>query len=388
MLPTMLKRLISILIFVVALTPNLLSQWLPDPEIDEKIQQGISFIYNLEFGKADQQFAEVVKIRPDHPVGYFFQAMTEWWRILIDLDNESRDKRFFEMLEKVIEMCEQRLDKDPNDVTALFFKGGSVGFRGRLRANRGSWLGAAKDGVVALPIVRKAFELDPRNYDVMLGIGIYNYYAEIVQKEYPLIKPLMWFFPSGDKKKGLEQLELAAQNAKYANIEATYFLMQNYFSYEKEFGKALDLAKKLHEMFPRNPVFHRYLGRTQVRLGYWAEAYRIFFDIDKQFRDHRNGYNDSDEREAAYYMGKFHFMGTSLDESLKNFYRCDELSRTLDKEGASGFMTMANLHIGMIYDLQKKRASAILQYQKVLKLKEFETSHQDARRYLQQPYTR
>lgn len=384
----MMKRLFQVLFCFTLLAPPLFGQWLPDPAIDEKIQRGIVFIYNLEFEKADLEFSELVNIRPDQPVGYFFQAMTEWWRILIDLENESHDKKFYDMLEYVIDLCDGHLKKNPNDVTALFFKGGAIGFRGRLRANRGNWLGAAKDGVTALPIVRKAYELDQHNYDVMLGIGIYNYYADIVPKEYPLIKPLMWFFPSGDKKKGLEQLTLASQNAKYANIEASYFLMQNYFLYEKEYTAALLMSKRLHGMFPRNSVFQRYLGRCNVRLGYWAEAALVFTDVDKAYGEHRTGFSDSDGREASYYLGRFFFMGTDLDVSLKHFLRCEELSRKVDKEGNSGFRALANLYLGMIYDAQKKRELAVQQYRKVLAMKEYEISHQDARRYIQQPYAR
>lgn len=384
----MLKPLLALLLLVLVCSPVLVGQWLPDPAIDENIQRGISHIYNLEFDTADQEFLGVVTARPDHPAGYFFQAMTEWWRIMIDLDNESHDKKFFDMLDKVIDLCDGLLKKNPDDVTALFFKGGAVGFRGRLRANRGNWLGAAKDGVTALPIVRKAYELDQHNYDVMLGIGIYNYYADVVPREYPLLKPLMWFFPSGDKKKGLEQLSLAAQNAKYAQIEASYFLMQNYFFYEKEYNGALGLARRLSGMFPRNPVFQRYLGRCYVRLGYWAEASFTFSNIDKERREGRIGFSDSDGREAAYYLGRFHFIGSGLDESLKHFLRCEEISKKVDKDGNSGFRTMANLHIGMIYDAQKKRDLAVQQYRKVLALREFENSHQEARTYLQNPYTR
>lgn len=382
----MLKRLPVVFVFL--FSQSLFSQWLPDPEIDTTIQRGIGLIYNLEFEQADRAFAEVIALRPHHPIGYFFQAMTEWWRILINLDDESRDERFFEKLEKVIDMCDERLDKNPNDVTALFFKGGSIGFRGRLRANRGNWLAAARDGVLALPIVRKAFELDPKNYDVLLGIGIYNYYADVVPREYPLIKPLMIFFPSGDRKKGLEQLEQAAEFAKYAHVEASYFLMQNYFSYEKQYGKALQLANRLSGMFPYNPIFLRYKGRCFVRLGSWAEAYRVFSEIDRRYQQRRPGYGDLDAREAAYYMGRFFFLGNNHTEALEQFYRCDELSRKLDKDGPSGFMAMANLYIGMIYDLQNKRQYALMQYQKVLRMKEFEDSHREARRYLQQPYTR
>jgi len=72
---------------------------------------------------------------------------------------------------------------------------------------------------------------------------------------------------------------------------------------------------------------------------------------------------------------------------LTYFYRCDELCRKLDTEEHSGFMAMANLRIGMIYDLQKKREHAVSQYKKVLKIKKFEHSHDSAKKYLKEPFT-
>ena len=364
------------------------SQWISDPAVDARLLRGIDYIYNIEFEKADREFDQVIRLQSDHPAGYFFRAMTQWWRILSDFENESHDKKFYEMLETVIEMCERRLEENENDVTALFFKGGAVGFRGRLRANRGAWLGAANDGMTALPAVRKAHELEPENFDVLLGIGIYNYYAEVIPGQYPIVKPLMLFFPSGDRKKGLEQLLLASQKAKYAKTEATYFLLQSYFTYEKQYLKALEIARELHAKYPRNPLFHRIYGRCYVSLGNWGEASRLFAEVEERFREKQPGYDVYDGREAYYYLGKFHFLSGRLNEALQSLYKCDELSRKLDKEGASGFMSMSNLTIGLIYDLQKRRASAVAQYRKVLDMKEFENTHKDARRFIEHPYTR
>ncbi|MBI5464736.1 MAG: tetratricopeptide repeat protein [Ignavibacteriales bacterium] len=364
------------------------AQWIPDSTIDTRVQRGISHIYNMEFPQAEHVFAEVIQLRPEHPVGYFFRAMIQWWRILANYDDESNDQTFYDQLEEVVTMCEKRLDKDPNDLTALFFKGGAIGFRGRLRANRGKWVGAANDGMVALPLVRKAHALDPNNYDVLLGIGIYNYYADVIPDKYPYVKPVMFFFPSGDRKKGMEQLRQVSLNAKYAKTEATYFLMQNYFMYEKDYAKALELARQLFGKYPKNPLFHRYLGRALVSSGYVGEANDVFLEIEKRCRDKQLGYDRYDAREAYYYLGRYEFLGDRLDAALQYFYTCDELSRKLDKEGASGFMSMANLTIGLIYDLQGKRAHAEQQYRKVLAFKNYETTHEQAEKYLKQPYKR
>ncbi|MBI3004525.1 MAG: hypothetical protein HYY49_03820 [Ignavibacteriales bacterium] len=376
------------LLFIIPLSQVCFTQWLPDPEIDLQIQQGIDHIYNIEFKKADSLFSDVIRKRPDHPVGHFFRAMVVWWQILTNFEDESQDQKFTDMLESVVDMCEKRLDKNPRDVTALFFKGGAVGFRGRLRANRSKWLGAANDGIVALPIVRKAYEIDPKNYDVLLGIGIYNYYAEVVPDKYPVVKPFMIFFPSGDRKKGLEQLDLASRHSKYARTESSYFLMQNYFVFEKNYIKALEIARELHKRYPRNPLFHRYLGRCLVSVGFLSDANEEFVEIEKRFREKHMGYDVYDGREAYYYIGKYDFLAGRLEKAMVNLLTCDSLSRKIDKEGPSGFMSLANLLMGMIFDLQYKRGYAVQQYRKVLAMKEYETSHQEAKKYMEKPYKR
>jgi tetratricopeptide (TPR) repeat protein len=363
------------------------SQWLGDPVLDQRVLRGIDKLYNYEFDKADSDFTEVIRQRSDHPVGYFFRAMIQWERIISNFDDESQDDKLYQLLDVVIEMCEKRLDEHPDDVTALFFNGGAVGFRGRLRANRGKWVGAANDGIVALPLVRKAYELEPNNYDVLLGIGIYNYYASVIPEKYPIVKPVMIFFPSGDRKKGLEQLRQASQNAKYAKVEAMYFLMQNYFVYEKDFASALELARKLNAKYPNNSMFHRYVGRCLVSTGHLDEAKDIFLEIEKRCSKKQLGYDAYDAREACYYLGKFDFITGRFDTALKYLYRSDELSRKIDKDEPSGFMSLGNLLIGMIYDAQGKRQDAIQQYKKVLAMKKYEDSHKDSKKYLGRPYT-
>jgi tetratricopeptide (TPR) repeat protein len=381
------NKLLVLIILLFLIWTDARSQWFDDPILHKRVLRGIDKLYNFEFDRADSDFAEVIRVRPDHPAGYFFRAMIQWERIISSFDDESQDDNLYKMLDVVIEMCEKRLDENPDDVTALFFNGGAVGFRGRLRANRGKWVGAANDGIVALPLVRKAYELEPDNYDVLLGIGIYNYYAAVIPDKYPIVKPAMIFFPNGDRKKGLDQLRQASEKAKYANVEATYFLMQSYFVYEKDFARALELARKLHAKYPNNSMFHRYVGRCLVSTGYINEAKDIFLNIEKRCTNKQLGYDTYDAREACYYLGKFDFMAGRFDAALQYLYRSDELSRKIDKDEPSGFMSLGNLLIGMIYDAQGKRQDAVMQYKKVLAMKEYDNSHKDSKKYLEKPYS-
>lgn len=376
----------SLLFLVVCLPLAARSQWITAPEFEERSQSGIRAVYNLEFDRAEREFEWLASHYPAHPAGKFFLGMIEWWRILIALDDESRDDIFLRKMDDVIELCDSLLENDPNDITALFFKGGALGFQGRLRANRSSWITAANDGRLALPIVQKAFAIDPENSDILLGIGIYNYYAATIPERYPLVKPLMVFFPSGDKHKGIQQLETASEQARYAGVEAKYFLLQLHFTYEQQYDKALEIASSLHRRFPRNVLFHRYVGRSLFILSRRTEAEVVFTDILRRCDSRLEGYGAFVEREARFYLGMIAMDRRQWDEALQQFYRCDALSRDLDRKEQSGFMVLANLRIGMIYDVQKKRDLALKQYRKVTAMRNFENAHTMAHQYMKAPY--
>jgi tetratricopeptide (TPR) repeat protein len=314
--------------------------------------------------------------------------MVDWWRILVDLEDESRDEKFLDALDHVIALSDSMLERDPDDVEAIFFKGGALGFQGRLKFHRNDYLGAANAGRKALPLVERAFSLDPSNYDILFGTGIYNYYAEVIPNEYPFVKPLLLFIPSGDRSKGLAQLTIAAEKGRYAGTEATYFLMQTYYFYERDYAKVLELARKLTDRFPNNMIFHRYLGRAYAAMANWPMAESVLKDIVARCRRGQRGYTANIEREATYSLGVTFMALGKLDDALANLYRCDELSRQTDRGEPSGFMAMANLKIGNIYDLQAKRDLAVVQYKKVLGMKDYKDSQTQARDYLKAPYAR
>jgi hypothetical protein len=378
---------IIILSFAVFQTSN--AQWIINDNISDSITvKGVNYIYNLEFESAETEFKELIKREPEEPAGYFFYAMVDWWRIMLDYDNESYDDGFKTKLQKVIDICDMRLEKNEFDVVALFFKCGSIGFRGRLFSHRDSWLKAADDGRLAYPVLMKAYKIAPNNYDILLGIGIYDYFAEVIPSQYPILKPIMLFFPKGNKQRGIDELKIAAEKAHYANVESAYFLLQVYLNYENNPYPALDIALRLYNKYPDNSVFHRYLGRTYVKLGKWVDVERTFTEVMNRYYNKKRGYSTLVAREAEYYLGLYNYYASKYDESLKHFYKCDELSRGLDKKKISGFMVMTNLRVGMIYDIQNKRNYAIDQYNKVLNMDKYENSHDQAEKYIKNPYRR
>jgi tetratricopeptide (TPR) repeat protein len=345
-------------------------------DFEARVQKGIKEIYNIKFEDAEKTFRNLIADYPNHPAGRFFLAMIDWWKILLDIDNETYDDIFFQKLEDVIFQCNQILKNDPENVDALFFKGGAIGFRGRLRSVRDSWLKAADDGREALPIVERAAKLDPDNLDVQLGFGIYNYYAAVIPEEYPMIKPLMIFFPSGNKEEGIRQLRNTAFNGKYAKYEARYFLMTIYYRYESNPYLAEEFARMLVEDFPDNPSFQRWLGRIYVRQGKMQLADSLFKDVLRKANENFYGYNfPASLREANYYVGYNYKLNNEPDSARIYLQRCVEISEQIDKDEESGFLINSILYLAQISESKNLFEEAINYYERLLKMRDWGNSH-------------
>jgi len=353
-------------------------------DFDLRVNTGIKEIYNIKFTEAEKTFRSLIADYPQNPAGRFFLAMIDWWKITLDFENESNDDKFFLKLEDVIYQCDQLLDKNPDDVNALFFKGGAIGYRGRLRAMRESWLKAADDGREALPIVEHAASLDPNNLDVQLGFGIYNYYAAVIPQENPFIKPLMIFFPEGNKEAGIAQLKSTAFNGKFAKYEARYFLMTLYFRYEHDYKSANEYAEMLCKDFPDNPVFQKWLGRIAMRNVDYFLADSVFNDVLKKADKKYFGYSEPVTlREASYYVGYILKFKGELDSSIAYFENCISESKKIEEEDEeSGFQVNSVLYLAQIAEMQNRKTDAIKYYETLLEMRDYGSSHSTSKNRL------
>ena len=377
------KKLITLFVFL--LFQNYFAQ---DAKFDSLIATGIGHIYNIKFDDADSTFQTLQTEYPKHPAGKFFSAMILWWKITLDKSNESYDETFEDKMEEVVDFCEDILDDDDENVDAIFFKGGALGFRGRLYALRKQWFDAALDGKEALPLVNEAYQIDPTNEDVKLGFGIYNYFAEAIPEKYSFVKAAMIFFPGGDKAKGIEQLEQASEKAKYAGIEATFFLMTLYYQFEEDYNKSFKYAEDLHNRFPDNPIFEKYVGRIYVKKGNYSKAADIFTSINDKCEAKLTGYSLNLKREAIYYVANNHKMKGKITEAIDCFEECETLSKIVDKDAdeTSGFLINAVLYLGMLYDQVDMRDEAMIKYNEVLEFRKYGNSHKKANKYLNKAY--
>jgi tetratricopeptide (TPR) repeat protein len=296
------KIIILLLIFISG--SKLSAQWaIMTSEADSLVRAGANHIYNVEFDSAEVCFKKVIDKYPNQPAGYFLSAMVDWWKITLFRETDYFHDSFLKKIKKVIEISDELLDENEKDINALFFKAGAMGYRGRFYAEQKEWLNAAQDGSEAFELMLECYKVAPNNHDIMLGTGIYNYFAVAIPERYPITKPMLYFLPKGDKHLGLLQLRASSIHARYASIEAKVVLLQIYYTFEKDTKKAIETAKELFAEYPNNPYFHRYLGRGYIKQGNINKYEEIWREITIRCLDGWNGYDRVTAREALYYVG-------------------------------------------------------------------------------------
>lgn len=351
---------------------------------DPRLQQGIALIYQLHFAEADHYFETLIAAEPDNPVGHFFLAMVTWWRVLVDLDDTSHDETFYALLEKCVQVCDQRLAQHPGDFDALMCKGGAIGFRGRLRGDRHEFLQAAADGLRCLPILDQIRLLEPANKDVLFAWGIYDYFVEAMPERYPIVKPIVWLMERGDKQRGLQELQTVAREGYYARTEAAYFLAQIYRVFEEDDRQALDYFQELCARYPDNALFQRSTARAMIEVGAWDQGAALYAEVARRSEAGQAGYHRRGYLEARYFLGKDAFRRRQLDQALLEFAAADSLGQDLEED--HHYVALAALNRGMCLDLQGRRSEALQAYRQVKARPDYRQSHDLADQYLKAPY--
>ena len=355
---------------------------LDDSALAPVLQHGLDLLYDLDLAGAAREFERIRAGRPDHPIGPLLQAEILWWRTQLDPLQTVHDGAMLARIETAIDLAETRLKRNRKDVDGHYALATAYALRGRIRSLRRDWITAGWDGKRALKHVRELHEIRPRDPDLNLGIGLYDYLAAVAPEKYPVLEILRPFFPAGDRERGLALLERARDEGRISRTEAAFFLLQIEYFFEVRYLPAREQVRWLRQRHPGNSVFHLYEGRVYSRWKQCAPAQRVFRDVLAKRAARTRGYGDHQAEVAHFHLARCAMLEGRLDQALEHV---DSLQRLAYSRGST-YRSSAHLRRGMIYDLQGKRAPARDQYRRALELPDMGTTHQRAKEYLKEPY--
>jgi hypothetical protein len=353
-----------------------------DKGLQFRITETINSLYNFEFENAERGFKVIQYQYPNHPLPYFLMGLSTWWKIAVDVENKRHDEVFIRQMDMVIDKAKKQLDVDEKNKEAAFFLAGAYGFQGRLYSERKSWTKATFAGKNALKYLNMSRGEEELNPELLLGDALFNYFSVWIPENYPMLKPVVAFFPKGNKNLGLKQLEDVAQNAFYARIEAQYFLFRLYSSEENQPVKAFQITDYLHHKFPNNPYFHRSHARSLYALGRMLEAKELSMEILERIDNKWNGYEANSGRYAAFFIAQYH--DRVLERALAKKYYLKTLSYGEESENQeSGYYLYSLIALGKIANEEKNKVLSKKYFNEVKKYaKRKHPAHKEARDYI------
>lgn len=334
----------------VAQVPELVNsqQFRPDAKA------AVDSIYNFQFDGADQVLAPWKEKYPSHPLWTLIEGMKFWWQVLSDLEDHSHDEKFITMMKKANYQAGKLLHRQSAHADGLLIQAISNGYIGRQYSNREEWITSLNYARKAMNTYEYLLEEQPDMPDMKLAQGLKLYYAAYLPEAYPVVKTVSWFLPEGDKEKGLRFIREASQEAIFARAEATYFLGNINFNYEKKYKAAVRYFEKLHRQYPRNNYYARILVKTYYHRGRYNQALQFINQTLERWEKEELLYRQVLQEELLTWKGRILENRGNHQQALALYKQVFEIGKKLPNTEGRAFWVIAGYSAGKLLHWEDK----------------------------------
>jgi tetratricopeptide (TPR) repeat protein len=375
------------------------SAWVPLRSTnDPATRRGFEDFYNLEYDKSIKEFETVMQAHPDDPfaVNHVLSAVIfkELFKIgALDTEAYATDsfinKRYLQPLDpkvhdrvnqlstRSIELCDARLNSNPNDTNALYARGVAKALRSTyMGMAEHAWFPALRNAIGARHDHERVLELDPNYIDAKTSVGVDLYV--IGSLSWPVRVAGSVAGLSGNKQKGLDYLRDVATHgspevAWDAKIALALFLRR-----EQKYDEALQIVGGMYQAFPRNFLVATEYAHLLNAAGHGPQAIAAYQKIVAGCQGH--AFTVCRLEIPAYGLGEA-MSGQRDFQGAANAYEM-AANAAIEPE----FKQRATLKAGEMYDAMHKRDAALEKYKAVIAANSNTEMAEMARRYMKQAY--
>ena len=324
---------------------------------DRDYRAALDLLYDGRADAAQARLRELERAHPGDPVPVYLQALVLAWIVEQQPETTARDRELEEAADRAFSVADARLRADPEDARALFARGAARGVRSRhhlFRAQRGD---AARTAAQMREDLLAARARDPEDADVLFGLGLYDYYVDVLPRFARLLRFLSRL-PGGDRARGLAAIEEAARSSTLHGVEARVQLYEIHAFYEDDPEAAAADMEELARRYPGWPLWRLKLAQhLRDRLGAYAESGAVA----------RRMLDASETARAQAGPGALALARLSLGESLLLDLRPEEARQALlplldAGAGQPALAARARLLIGRSLELEGERDGAAAHY--------------------------
>ncbi len=347
-----------------------------NPEIERLIKENIQSLYNTEVENSKRLNRQIRQLLPNHPVNPLLEALTIR-SAHHPLEPESPEmEQLKDYLYQPVEKAEVLLDEDEDNPEADFFAMAGYGLLSLYENESGNYMKAVGRAKEAYSCLKEGMDMKDEYVEFYFSTGLYNYYREKYPEIHPIYKPFMWFFKSGDKALGLEQINKAYQESVFMEAEAADYLAHIYLNYECDLPQALKYARTLAEKYPKNLYFATTFADASLLAGVYENLENPIAQLIESDRNY-------------YQMSGHLFQGMLLEKRDKNYPQAEqqyikslEMGTGLKSEEAENYRSYAYAGLARIAHQEKKYTQARQLYEKALSSAQYQQVEEEAREYL------
>ena len=324
---------------------------------DDEIRSVLNDVYNVRFDQAESKIKTIQNKYPDDVKGYFYGSVIYFYKAISSRDDNMFEK-YISLADIVIEKCESILDKDDNNIEALYYKGQSHSYKSLLMLSLNkNLLSAASNGNTGYRILSDLVEKRPDFYDAYMGLGLYKIAIGFVPEKFQWLLSIIGF--KGNINNGIEMLRVAEQKGKYTKVDSKVFL--SFFAMnerEENNSESIGLTKQLVEDYPESPVF------KTLHAGFLMQDYKIdecISILNQALDQNKNSLQKEVSKGIYLLLGSAYFRKEDYVNAIKNLEENIKLEKYDDRYNVSLFT------LGVSYEMTGNRQKAVEIYKKVRK---------------------
>lgn len=232
----------------------------------------LELVYQGHLDRALVRLRAAADAGPGDAMAAYVLALALCWKVEQQPESEAHDHELTSAAALAISRADARLAQDAGDVGALFARGAAHGALSRYHLFRLHRADAARAAVRMREDLTRVRALDPRHEDALFGLGLYDYYADVLPRAAKVIRFLARI-PGGNRARGLASIEKAAERRTLHHIEARVQLFEIHAFYEDRPSRAMDQLDALRRQYPTHPLWAlRSAEHLRARLGAYRDA--------------------------------------------------------------------------------------------------------------------
>jgi hypothetical protein len=347
------------------------------------LKQGIDKAFNLEPQSANTYLQKAVEMEQENPLGYAFLSLAHLFAYEMSFDANEREYYQQSMLYYVQETHTRggnTIKNNSQNGNAYLSLALAKIAKIRWAVMQNEYLTVAKETSNIWNYLEKAKD-GAHNYDIYFPMGLLHYHIDHLPGVSRMLSSM--FVTPGDRKKGLQELELAAQKGDLLKDVARAELIVAYENFEKQPAKALPIVRELRRKFPRNFNFSIALANILSDLHRYEEAFAVAREIERNIHTCKPPFGPHLKPRYDLLMGRILFSTFEYDKAVEYFQR--SLGDTSPYNAR--VRAWAFVRLGMIHDARRERDKAEEYYNNALRVGGGEGAAQiEAKKYLKIPY--